>query len=322
MPPFPGDLGPVMLSPPPQFLLPTIFQPPPLYGHSYYGDHLMFSPAPETEVRDVWAANLEEETRNIRTMLPHYPIVSIDTEFPGTIHDGATTTPRHLRTPEQNYAVVKQNADELRLLQLGITLSDPAGDRCSVTWQFNFAGFDPRHHPHSAASIAMLTSHGIDFPSLRLHGVDPVDFAAAFRCSGLACRRLTWAAFSGGYDFAYLAKVLTGGKPLPEKLDGFLDLVGEIFGPAVLDVKHLARFCGDGGGIRGGLERVAAALGVRRAAGRAHNAGSDSLLTSDVLHAMVDRFFSNSDVLNHAGAIDGLVQYRDSANYANYCTNM
>lgn len=327
MPMFPGDVGPVMLAPPPPlpfFPIAAVQSglgfmhmsaPPEIVTarSKLNSDAPSFSPrspaasaaADEVEVRDVWAANLEEELRSIGALLPTYPVVSMDTEFPGTVHDVAT--PRHLRTPRESYAVVKRNVDELHLLQLGLALSGPAG-RCPVAWQFNFAGFDARRDPHSGSSVAMLAAHGVDFTALRRHGIDHGDFARAFGRSKLACGRLTWAAFSGSYDFAYLVKVLTGGRPLPSTLEGFMAKVSKIFGPAVLDVKHLAKFCGGGGGIRGGLEHVAAALGVHRAAGRAHNAGSDSLLTSDVLHAMVDRFFPNSGVLNHAGAIDGLVK--------------
>jgi len=48
------------------------------------------------------------------------------------------------------------------------------------------------------------------------------------------------------------------------------------------------------------------ALGVERTTGRAHYAASDSLLTTDVLLAMLNRFFMNVDVLAHAGTILGL----------------
>uniref|UniRef100_A0A0E0L7J1 poly(A)-specific ribonuclease n=1 Tax=Oryza punctata TaxID=4537 RepID=A0A0E0L7J1_ORYPU len=328
MPSFPGDLSPVMLATPPpplpffpiaatsvqsglSFVMHMSAPPEIIPGRSKLNsDAPSFSPrsaaaVDEVEVRDVWAANLEEEMHSIGALLKNYPVVSMDTEFPGTVHDGAT--PRHLRTPEESYAVVKRNVDKLHLLQLGVALSGPTG-RCPVVWQFNFAGFDARRDPHSRSSIAMLAAHGMDFALLRHYGIEHDDFARAFRSSELGRGCLTWAAFSGSYDFAYLVKVLTGGRPLPNTLEGFLAKVGKIFGPMVLDVKHLAKFCGDGGGIRGGLEHVAAAIGVQRAAGRAHNAGSDSLLTSDVLHAMVDRFFPNSGVLNHAGAIEGLVK--------------
>jgi len=252
--------------------------------------------ATKAEVRDVWSGNLEEELANIAALLPYYPCVCVDTEFPGAVHDSGT--PRYLRGPRESYALVKRNVNDLKLLQVGFALSGAAG-RCPVAWQFNVRGFDPARDPHAPASVAMLRAQGMDFGTLRQFGVRPDDFAVGFYRCGLGCGQLTWAAFAGAYDFAYLAKVLTGGRPLPDTLDGFHALLQGLFGPKVLDAKHLARCCG----IRGGLEQVAAALGVKRAAGRAHCAGSDSLLTTDVLLAMVDRFFRNCNVLSHAGTI-------------------
>lgn len=138
--------------------------------------------------------------------------------------------------------------DELKLLQVGIALSSgPAGRRCPVAWQFNLRGFDARRDPHAAASVAMLRAQGMDLGLLREFGAAPEAFAAGFFRSGLGCGRLTWAAFSGSYDFAFLAKVLGGGRPLPATVEGFLAHVRHLFGPAVLDVKRLARFCGKGG---------------------------------------------------------------------------
>jgi len=253
----------------------------------------------KAQVRDVWSGNLEEELANIAALLPYYPCVCVDTEFPGAVHDSGT--PRYLRGPRESYALVKRNVDDLKLLQVRFALSGAAG-RSPVAWQFNVRGFDPARDPHAPASIDMLRAQGMDFGTLRQFGVRPDDFAVGFYRCGLGCGQLTWAAFAGAYDFAYLAKVLTGGRPLPDTLDGFHALIQALFGPKVLDAKHLARCCG----IRGGLEQVAAALGVKRAAGRAHCAGSDSLLTTDVLLAMVDRFFRNTNVLSHAGTIADL----------------
>ena len=51
------------------------------------------------------------------------------------------------------------------------------------------------------------------------------------------------------------------------------------------------------------------ALGVERAAGCANCAGSDGLLTTDVLLAMLNRFFMNVDVLTHAETIVGLAKF-------------
>ncbi|KAL5225821.1 hypothetical protein ABZP36_012460 [Zizania latifolia] len=319
-----GDDGPVIFAPPPLTKIPSAVTHQGLSGGSSVYDiapptpaHLRFSqggggsrfPTPgvdDVEVRDVWAHNLENEVAKIHALLPRYYVVCIDTEFPGTVH--GCNTPHYLRTPRESYAVVKRNVDELQLLQLGITLSSPSAGRSPVVWQFNFRGFDVSRDPHAPSSIAMLMAHGLDFSTLRTFGIEPAAFARAFYRSGLGCGRLAWAAFSGSYDFAYLAKMLGDGRRLPETLEGFMSQVESIFGPAVLDVKYIARFCGEGGGIRGGLEKVAATLGVQRSAGRAHNAGSDSLLTSDVLRAMMRRFFPNGGVFNHAGVIEGLVQ--------------
>ncbi|XP_040380790.1 probable CCR4-associated factor 1 homolog 11 [Oryza brachyantha] len=327
MPAYPGVIGPVMLALlPPQFLrTPTTSAAGVAQSAASFGGG---SPPPEKEscrrgvlapkfspravvgggvvVKDVWAENLEEEMHTMRRMLPSYPVVCVDTEYPGTVHGGGGGgRGRHyMRSPRETYAVVKKDVDALKLLQLGITLSGPVG-RCPIVWQFNFSGFDPRSDPHSPSSIAMLKEHGMDFDKLQRSGINHSVFAEAFYRYGLGCRQLMWVAFSGAYDFAYLTKMVTGGRRLPETLEGFMAQVRSIFGPAVLDVKHMARFCG--GGIRGGLERVAAALGVKRAAGRAHHAGSDSLLSADVFNTMLERFFPRTNILNHAGAIEGLV---------------
>ncbi|CAM0912666.1 unnamed protein product [Alopecurus aequalis] len=326
---YPGADGGTMVLPPPPpghhlvqpagtvlhlpMPVPVPMHPPPLEQFAFAAAR-RHAPQAEVEVRDVWEWNLAEEMSAITALLPTHPVVCIDTEFLGTVHD--SPTPRHLRDPHQNYALVRRNADELKkLLQLGIALVGPQG-RYRVVWQFNFWGFDEARDPHAPASVAMLKAHGMDFDRLQEDGIDPRAFAREFARSGLALGRqgkdslgITWVAFSGSYDFAYLAKVLRRGKRLPKKLDGFRSLVGKLFGPGVLDVKYIAKACG----VHGGLDQVATALGVDRAAGRAHNAGSDSLLTADVLRAIVARFFTHVDVrLMYAGAIDGLAVSRET----------
>ncbi|CAL5044762.1 unnamed protein product [Urochloa decumbens] len=269
-----------------------------------------FTPSPAAaaagvtaEVRDVWAGNLDDELSTIASLLPYYPCVCVDTEFPGAVH--GSCTPRYLRGPRESYALVKRNVDDLKLLQVGVSLSGPSG-RLPVAWQFNLRGFDPAVDPHAPDSVAMLRSQaGMDFATMRDFGARPEDLAAGFYRYGLIPggsgegSLITWVAFSGAYDFAYLAKALTGGRALPETLEGFNALVRGLFGARVLDVKHLARCCG----VKGGLEQVAAALRVSRAAGRAHCAGSDSMLTTDVLLAMLDMFFRYISVLEYAGTI-------------------
>ncbi|KAM0872150.1 hypothetical protein ACQ4PT_038914 [Festuca glaucescens] len=315
LPPLPPPPGHHILRPgivvhlPMQMPVHVHMHPPPMEQFAFAAAaarlHLDPQPPAELQVRDVWYWNLAEEMSAITALLPTHPMVCIDTEFPGTVYD--SPKPRYLRHPHENYALVRRNADELKkLLQLGLTLVGPEG-RHPVVWQFNFWGFDEALDPHAPDSVAMLKAHGMDFHRLREEGIDPLDFADEFARSGLARRHslgLTWVAFSGSYDFAYLAKVLLRGERLPDKLDDFRNLVGKLFGPSVLDVKYIAKTCG----LRGGLDQVAAALGVERAAGRAHNAGSDSLLTADVLQVLLSRFFPpNFNVrLTHGGAIDGL----------------
>jgi CCR4-NOT transcription complex subunit 7/8 len=312
LPPPPPPPGHHLLHPHPGMVvhlpmqMPVHMHPPPMDQFAFARFHLDPQPPAELQVRDVWYWNLAEEMSAITALLPTHPVVCIDTEFPGTVYD--SPTPRYLRDPHHNYSLVRRNADELKkLLQLGLTLVGADGPH-PVVWQFNFWGFDEALDPHAPASVAMLKAHGMDFHNLREHGIDPLDFAAEFARSGLTRSHrspdLTWVAFSGSYDFAYLAKVLRGGRRLPDKLDDFRNLVGKLFGPSVLDVKYIAKACG----LRGGLDQVAAALGVERAAGRAHNAGSDSLLTADVLQVMMSRFFPPEfDVRRiYGGSIDGL----------------
>jgi CCR4-NOT transcription complex subunit 7/8 len=44
-------------------------------------------------VRDVWASNFDEELSNLSAVLPRYPCVCVDTEFPGAVHDSDMPRP-------------------------------------------------------------------------------------------------------------------------------------------------------------------------------------------------------------------------------------
>jgi CCR4-NOT transcription complex subunit 7/8 len=117
---------------------------------------LVFTPSGallKAAVRDVWASNFDEELSNLSAVLPRYPCVCVDTEFPGAVHD--SDLPRYMRGPRESYELVKRNVDDLKLLQVGIALSGPAG-RFPIAWQFNIRGFDPALHPHAPASIGPL----------------------------------------------------------------------------------------------------------------------------------------------------------------------
>jgi CCR4-NOT transcription complex subunit 7/8 len=87
----------------------------------------------EGGIKEVWAENFEEEILRISHLLGKFNKVAMDTEFPGfykTNSDGTTHDP---------YELIKANVDILKLIQVGITLSDEKGNMPEGvnTWQFN-----------------------------------------------------------------------------------------------------------------------------------------------------------------------------------------
>ncbi|PPD81714.1 hypothetical protein GOBAR_DD21339 [Gossypium barbadense] len=94
-------------------------------------------------VREVFADNLEYEFMLIQSALNNYPFVSMDTEFPGTIFKPDKNIVQ-LGNPEINYRFMKVNVDALKIIQLGLTLSD------SEDW-------------YDKESIELLKRQSIDF---------------------------------------------------------------------------------------------------------------------------------------------------------------
>ncbi|KAF3336770.1 CCR4-associated factor 1-related protein [Carex littledalei] len=112
------------------------------------------------QMRPVFEHNLAMEFAIINQVADSYRYVTIDTEFPGLVYQ-TKAHPRNL-SAEQRYSLVKANVDNLKLIQLGITLSNRDSDD-SMTWEFNFRGFDPEIDSQDPSSIELLKLQGIDF---------------------------------------------------------------------------------------------------------------------------------------------------------------
>lgn len=76
----------------------------------------------ESQIKEVWAHNVEEELLKIADLIVKFPYIAMDTEFPGCL------VSREQMGAADPYIFVKGNVDVLNLIQLGITLSDAQGN--------------------------------------------------------------------------------------------------------------------------------------------------------------------------------------------------
>ncbi|KAJ0969696.1 hypothetical protein J5N97_022573 [Dioscorea zingiberensis] len=257
-----------------------------------------------TKSGSVWAENLETEF----FLDPfHRGPVPLRRHGHGSSRRHSTAPPQpRLGLPGDRYSLLKSNVDALHLIQIGLHLSDAAG-AAHYVWEFNFKDFDHRRDEHAPKSIDLLKSNGIDFDETRARGIDSASFGLADDVFRAALQRLR--ALLGYVPQRVRFRVPDQGslrqKASAEGMEEFLDLVRVFFGRKVFDVKNMMRYCE---GLRGGLERVARALGVERVVGLSHQAGSDSLLTWHVYVKMKERFFpeENGGGQDHAGVLYGL----------------
>ncbi|KAF2291489.1 hypothetical protein GH714_024729 [Hevea brasiliensis] len=181
------------------------------------------------------------------------------------------------------FADMKFNVDNMKIIQLGITLSDENGI-IAGTWEFNFKFLIETEVFYDPKSIEFLKESGIDFEELRINGIDQLFFSNMFTHVLSRHRDLKWLTFHGLYDLAYMVKLVTK-KPLPVSMLDFTEIIATVFGCCVLDVKYMARLYDDLHRGELGLEKLAKILGVKRVGG-SHHAGSDSLLTARVFARM------------------------------------
>ncbi|KAL5699404.1 hypothetical protein ACHQM5_030313 [Ranunculus cassubicifolius] len=216
-------------------------------------------------------------------------VVAFDTEFPGTIFGGYNPG----ATPEESYKILKANVDSTDIIQLGLTLKNPADNGVYDVWGFNLKDFNlSRGDPHNPDSIKLLKQQGIDFEKNAKDGIDCKTFGKFLNLSGLFNKKrlVTWIGFHTPYDFGYMIKILSG-KPLPEKLSDFHNLVSRYFGTQVYDLKYVVKSLPYEARLYGGLNKIAETLKVDRVAGRCHQAGADSLLIMQTYESVLNQFF-------------------------------
>ena len=241
----------------------------------------------ENGIVEVYAHNFISEIKRLSQLLEEFPYVGMDTEFPGTVY--CTNS----YTPDFYYKTLKINVDSLKLIQIGITLSNSKGEhpQGTHTWQFNL-NFNYKKDKYSASSYSLLCDCGIDFEKLKKEGIDYALFAEYFFTSGLVLNEdVTWVSFHGSYDFGYLLKLLLN-SPLPLTERDFLNELTVYF-PRLYDIKILVQGIDK---LQGGLNRLASVMDVKRF-GKTHQAGSDSAVTIDLFFKLIQSTHIDTEVL-------------------------
>lgn len=254
----------------------------------------------EPVIIDVWNNNLDEVFQNIRIIVQTYNYVAMDTEFPGIV---AKPLGEFRSSSEYQYQLHRCNVDLLKIIQLGLTFSDEAGNfpQGAATYQFNFK-FNLHEDMYAHDSIELLATSGIQFKKHDEQGIEVETFAELLMTSGVILNdNVKWITFHSGYDFSYLLKALTASN-LPEEETEFFELL-RIYFPRIYDIKYLMKSCKD---LKGGLQEVADILQIQRV-GPQHQAGSDSLLTILAFFKMRESYFEdNIDDDKYCGHLYGL----------------
>lgn len=250
----------------------------------------------ESTIRDVYADNFIEEIKRLSFLVSKYNHVAMDTEFPGVVYQS------NINTREVYYRTIKANVDKLKLIQVGITISDEWGNHppdCS-TWQFNLK-FDLNSDQYSSESIALLTNSGINFELLANRGINHDLFGEYLTTSGLLLNEdIHWVSFHGIYDFAYFLKIVTN-LPLPETENGFFDAL-KLYFNNYYDIRFLVRFNEN---FRGSLAKLGTELNIPRV-GTQHQAGSDSLITSDIYFKLKKEYLSEDATRTDRNVLFGI----------------
>uniref|UniRef100_A0A2I3GRU0 poly(A)-specific ribonuclease n=1 Tax=Nomascus leucogenys TaxID=61853 RepID=A0A2I3GRU0_NOMLE len=119
---------------------------------------------------EVWACNMDEETKKIRQVIRKYNYVAMDTEFPGVV---ARPIGEFRSNADYQYQLLQCNVDLLKIIQLGLTFINEQGEYPpgTSTWQFNFK-FNLTEDMYAQDSIELLTTSGVKWLSFHSKELD------------------------------------------------------------------------------------------------------------------------------------------------------
>uniref|UniRef100_A0A5S6QB69 poly(A)-specific ribonuclease n=1 Tax=Trichuris muris TaxID=70415 RepID=A0A5S6QB69_TRIMR len=248
---------------------------------------------------NVWKGNMHNEVDVLSDLVEEFPIVALDTEFPGLV----VLDENDRKSKRCTYDTVRLNVENSQLIQAGLSFFSEDGRQPpgANTWQFNF-NFTLGINPIVNESYELLASAGVNFNRLAADGISRFRFAERMLMSGVLLNPdVKWLTFQGGFDFAYLLKMFSN-MNLPRTHDAFMEELKYYF-PVTYDLREMLSSCG----LHGGLQAVATQLKVDRI-GTAHQAGSDSMTTGFCFFKLREICKDNSvnmdDMINKIHGLD------------------
>ena len=270
-----------------------------------------FTNKDQSKIIEVYEDNFIQELKNLSCLLEEYNYIGMDTEFPGTVFYVQN------KTDDFYFKTLKLNVDSLKLIQLGITLTNEKGEFPKNypyhTWQFNFE-FDQNKDQYSPSSLNLLIECGIDFNKLKRRGIKHKVFAEYFTISGLVLNPdIHWISFHGSYDFGYLLHLLLNDE-LPKTEQEFINSLNKYF-INYYDIRILVKGKEN---LQGSLNKLAQELKVLRE-GKTHQAGSDSAVTSDVFFKLIENgIINNESLMQLKNIVFGVGEGEDNEETINY----
>ena len=258
---------------------------------------------------EVYSNNFIEEIKHLSSYLEDYNYIGMDTEFPGIVYKLDSYT------DDFYYKSIEKNVNNLKLIQLGITLCNDKGEHPEniSTWQFNFQ-FDTSYDKFSNDSISLLINSGINFELLKTNGISHNLFAEYFIISGLLLDpNIHWISYHGASDFAYLLKLALNNN-LPNEEKDFIQLL-QFYFPSFYDIRILIQGKEQ---YKGGLNKLIQCLDIERN-GEVHQAGSDSFVTAQAYFNLINKGIVTIDELkNYENILYGIGKGEDNNETISY----